>query len=67
MLFDVIVQVVEGLNLLELVNGDGNLVGCLHNGDEVYISKLTQLPTYPLMTGMFFKDKIVNVNDMKGV
>ncbi len=36
MLLDVVIQVVEGLNLLQLVNGDGNFVGCLHYGDEVY-------------------------------
>ena len=38
MLLDVIVQVIEGLDLLQLVDGDSNLVGCLHNGNEVYIS-----------------------------
>ncbi len=36
MLLNVIVQIAEGLDLLQVTYGDGNLVGHLHQGDEVY-------------------------------
>lgn len=73
MLLDVVIQVVEGLNLLQLVNGDGNLVGCLHNGNEVYNTDTIQAECFlEVRIGceltlfyfkLFFKQGIYLIND----
>ncbi len=43
MLEDVVVQVVEGLDFLQVLNGDGNLVVELYECDEVYQVDAVQL------------------------
>ena len=73
MLLDVIVQVIEGLDLLQLVDGDSNLVGCLHNGNEVYNTYTIQAESlFEARIGreltlfyfkLFFKQAVYLIND----
>jgi len=73
MLLDVIVQVIEGLDLLQLVDGDSNLVGCLHNGNEVYNTYTIQAESLfearigreltLLYFKLFFKQAVYLIND----